>query len=63
MRGRTETVKALLQHHADVTLPDKTGRTPLHLCVANGHVAVARLLLEAGADPTAKDQVCLLHIT
>ena len=34
---------------------DQIGRTPLHLAVQNGQVAVARTLVEAGAEIAAKD--------
>ena len=33
------------------------GNTPLHLAVRNGHLEVARALLAARADITAKDNV------
>ena len=33
------------------------GRTPLHVAGHVGHLAVARTLLEAGADKEAKDKV------
>jgi len=33
------------------------GMTPLHAAAIGGHLEVARLLLEVGADITAKDEV------
>lgn len=45
---------ALLNAHVNVTNVD--GRTPLHIAVANGHVAVASYLIAAGADATIKDR-------
>ena len=35
----------------------QAGSTPLHYCANKGSADVARLLLQAGADPCAKDQV------
>jgi hypothetical protein len=33
------------------------GHTPLHIAAYKGHDAVVRVLVEAGADATAKDKV------
>ena len=34
---------------------DRFGATPLHSAVMNGHIEIARLLLQNGADVNAKD--------
>src|ERR1700761_4473903 len=56
-------VRELLDHSATVHSEDSLGRTPLHLVAKGairdiGHdgVAVAKLLLENGADSNAKDK-------
>jgi ankyrin repeat protein len=44
------------EHVVDVDHPrDAHGRTPLHYAVIGGDIAVARILLENGADPSAQD--------
>jgi ankyrin repeat protein len=51
--GLPDVVKALIRHGAE--LDAKAGReTPLHLAAQEGHVQVARILLENGADPRGK---------
>jgi ankyrin repeat protein len=55
IRGDVKEVKALLKAGADVdegVLAD--GWTPLHMAVNHGHLAVIRVLLEAGADPAVR---------
>jgi hypothetical protein len=42
-------------HPLLVTLPDRTGTTPLHAACAHGHTEAAEALLAAGADPAARD--------
>lgn len=48
-----ESVKLLLAAGASLEGSDYLDRTPLHLAVINGHLEATRILLEAGADPTA----------
>ena len=43
----------LLQAKAGVDAANINGYTPLHRAAANGHAAVAGLLLDANASPTA----------
>jgi ankyrin repeat protein len=43
------TVRQLLAHGADVNLPRADGRTPFHIAVRHGNVAVAAVLREHGA--------------
>lgn len=45
--GNTEAVKILLDHHADMTIADRKGLTPLHVAVSNGHAETTTLLLAA----------------
>ena len=60
--GRLDIARVLLDHGATSDLPDRFGRTPLHL-VAEGtynfeqdRIRVAQLLLERGADVNAQDE-------
>jgi len=46
---------AQLASPADLAAPDEAGSTPLHVALAAGALNAARALLEAGADPTARD--------
>ena len=52
--GCSEAVKLLLDHGADVSSCDLTGRTPLQETAASGHVKVALLLLQNGAAVSAQ---------
>ena len=50
-KGDAPTVRKLLGlDNSLVRARDKDGSTPLHCAAGNGHVDVARILLEAGAD-------------
>jgi hypothetical protein len=48
----TETLKALVDAGASVTIPDRQGRSPLELAQARGYEAMVRLLQGAGARAT-----------
>ena len=50
--GRWDLVIGLVQRGAPVST---TGRTPLHLAAGAGELDVVKVLLDHGADPTAKD--------
>jgi ankyrin len=53
--GRTDNVKLLLQHGADVNAADNNKATPLFAASLEQHTNVAFQLLEAGADVNALD--------
>ena len=48
--------KALLSSGVSATCFDYDRRTPLHLAVSEGHLEMAKLLLEYKADPMAEDR-------
>ena len=52
--NRGDVVRLLIQKGANVKATDDAGWTPLHLAASNGYVEIARLLLEAGADPNMR---------
>ncbi|CAE8591986.1 unnamed protein product [Polarella glacialis] len=54
--GKLEVCKVLVDHCSDVntTLPDFS--TPLMLAVEEGHLPIAKLLLDNGAAPWCKDE-------
>jgi len=55
-RGDIATVRQMLAKDADLAnVADGSGKTPLHAAAWNGRLDVAKLLLESGADPDAKD--------
>lgn len=53
--GDEDRVERLLHRHASVAVRDGTGATALVAAAYGNHRAVAERLLEAGADPNAKD--------
>jgi len=54
--GDIEKVRELIAQHADVNQRDENGQTPLHRAVPMGHIDVAELLLNKGANINAKTQ-------
>ena len=53
--GRLENVRQLLRQGADVNGRNALGDTPLKAAAYTGQADMVRLLLESGADSTAKD--------
>lgn len=55
--GTKDLAALLLENGADALLPDRYGRTPIHLASENGHVEVVKLLLEhkSALEPNASD--------
>lgn len=51
----TSTLQVLLTHHADVRAVDKVGSTCLHYATAWGNLKAVRVLVQAGADPLARN--------
>ena len=47
----------LLKSGADTNLAMQDGRTPVHISAESGNIAVLKLLLANGADPTRTDKV------
>ncbi len=63
--GRLAGVAAALTHVLIVpfTFTPQRGYTGLHRAALNGHTDCLRLLMEAGANKDASDQVCVQHVT
>ena len=52
--GDVDEVAALLRINADLSVPDKvTGQTPLHIAVEQDNPVLLKMLLDAGAYPSA----------
>lgn len=58
-RESASAVEVLLRHGADMTIADEHGYTPLHRAAMHGEPKVVKLLLDAGADPTARTNIGL----
>jgi Ankyrin repeats (3 copies) len=57
-RDRVDVFNLLLEKEpALINTKDSFGMTALHFACRQGHVAIARLLLKKGADPTIKDSI------
>jgi hypothetical protein len=55
--GRTEVVRWFLDLGVRPDVAPYLGRTGLHWAIPYGHLAVIRLLLERGADPSIRDEL------
>ena len=53
--GRTEIVKYLVGHGAQINVQDKDVRTPLHLAVIYGSIEIVKYLMKSGAKIDEKD--------
>ena len=53
-QGKTEVIRALIKHKADLNARDFEGWTPLHLAAHNGYFKSVSALAKAGADLYAK---------
>lgn len=56
-RGKMDSMELLISHGANVELPNREGRTPLHTAARTGHIQALIRLLNAGAHraPTDRD--------
>ena len=52
--GNVAKVKEAINAGCDVNAASEGGYTALHAAAENGHVEIARILIESGADQTAK---------
>jgi ankyrin repeat protein len=50
-----EVVKLLIKHGADINMPNRYGRTPLHVAAMYNRWDSAEALIDAGADMTLRD--------
>lgn len=61
-RGHVEVMNLLLENHAYIDAASPNGSTPLMMAALYGSPAGVKLLLEAGADPTLKNNLGLTAI-
>ncbi len=56
--GQLDAVRQAIAHDTDLaTMNDELGRSPLHLAVINGHMAIVNVLINAGADVNSVDSL------
>lgn len=46
----------MMEHGADIHLPNADGRTALHIAAADGNLAMAQFLISSGAPLAIKDR-------
>ena len=61
-QGHVDIIGMLLEHHAYIDAESPNGTTPLMMAAHYGTPAAVKLLLEAGADATLKNQLGLTAI-
>lgn len=57
--GDPEIIDLFVRSNFGVNLPDEDGTPPLLIALKSGYTIVAKILLDAGADPNAKDRLGL----
>ncbi|PLB53843.1 hypothetical protein P170DRAFT_420648 [Aspergillus steynii IBT 23096] len=59
-----EVVKLLLENRADITIPNKDGRTPLNSASQNSHLRTVQLLLQSSSKvtPTTVANLAIISI-
>jgi ankyrin repeat protein len=57
--GQVALIQLLLEHHAYIDAESPNGTTPLMMAAQYGTLAAVKALLQAGADPTLKNQLGL----
>ena len=60
--GHTEIMDLLLENHAYIDAESPNGTTPLMMAAMYGSTAAVKLLLDAGADPTLRNQLGMTAI-
>ena len=60
--GHVEIIRILLEQHAYIDAESPNGTTPLMMAAHYGSPSAVKVLLEAGADPTIKNQLGLTAI-
>ena len=60
--GHVHVMNLLLEHHAYIDAESPNGTTPLMMAAHYGTAAGVKLLLEAGADPTLRNQLGMTAI-
>ncbi len=55
--GHVKVVKFYIDNGADINIQTKYGDTALHFCIHHNRSIILKMLLEAGADPTIRNNV------